>query len=122
LRTLVFVIAGGVMVRPTFSVTTKVAVNVRSGAVMDVVAVAFSMLVLVTSIAEMDSISVTFTKVVVVTSGAVIKVLAVSFSTIVVVVYAVTTGMLLVIVLDRADVEGVATIDALMADEMGPQV
>jgi hypothetical protein len=119
LVTSVFVTAPGVIVRPTSSVTTEVEVKVMSGDVTETVMVAFSTLVFVTSAAVIDNVSVSLAIVVDVTSGAVINVLVVSFSTTVVVVKAVTTGRLLV---STGVEEALGTTDALMVDEIGPQV
>jgi hypothetical protein len=87
--------AAGVMVRPTSSVITYVEVEVTSGEVVEMVAVAFWMLVLTTSTPEIVRVSVALRTVVEVTSGPVIRVLAVSLAVSVVVVYAVTIGKLL---------------------------
>jgi hypothetical protein len=86
LTTLVFVIGSGVIVRPTFSTTTLVDVEVTSGGVIEIVAVAFCTLVFTTTLPEMVTVSVTRRIVVFTTSGAVMRVLAVSFSTVVAVV------------------------------------
>jgi hypothetical protein len=86
LTRLVFVTGSGVTVRPTFSVTTDVEVEVTSGDTIEVVAVTFNVLVLSISIALIERVSVLFTTVVEVTSEAVTTALAVSLAITVVVV------------------------------------
>jgi len=86
LTTLDFVTGSGVILRPTSSVMTDVAVEVASGEIIEVVAVTFSVVILRTSDGVIETVSVLFNRVVDVASEAAIVVLAVNFATNVVVV------------------------------------
>jgi hypothetical protein len=105
LMMLVLLAGSGVIVRLSSSVITNVEVDVRSGDVIEVVAVTFCVLVWRTSAPVIEIVCVIFKTVVEVASGAVISVLAVSFAVNVVVVKAVKTGSVLEGIMLREDNE-----------------